>query len=278
MKKLLLIVVTIFTLLFITIPVLPSEILPDQVQQEGGNDLNAEGIKNQAVIEKLPMIIGKALFPAPFAAGALENSTTWGNLSDALLTGRFPALRKHIVVIDAGHGGSESGAVHGGINEKDLNLDIAKRLETLLKAQDINTYMTRTDDRYVGLYDRSDLANNLDATLFISIHNNAGNSWEQGSMTLYYPSEGDSGYGITGYEFAGIVQKHLNDKLDTNFKGIIPRPNLAVLRTTKMPAVLAEIGYMTNQQELDRLKTAEFRQNAAEALRDSILEALKSCK
>ncbi len=182
------------------------------------------------------------------------------------------------VVIDAGHGGYETGAVVSGVYEKDLNLAIAKKLNTLLINSGVKTYMTRTTDKHVGLYERSGLANSVNADLFISIHNNT--QWQtsiKGSMTLYYPN-GVNKNGLNGYKFASIVQKNLNSKLGTDDKGIIERPNLAVLRTTKMPAVLVEVGYMTNKTELGKLLTDSYKDKAAVVLKDSVLEALKNIK
>ena len=131
--------------------------------------------------------------------------------------------------------------------------------------------MTREDDSYVGLYERAYIANDMNATLFVSIHNNAYYSKYKGTETLYYPS---SGSGFNSKRFAQIVQAELISALGTNNRGIVERPNLVVLKATKMPAVLAEIGFMTNEEELARLKTEEFRQKAAQALCDAILAAL----
>lgn len=182
------------------------------------------------------------------------------------------------VVIDAGHGGSQTGAIASGIYEKDLNLAIALKLNNLLKSAGVKTYMTRTTDKDVGLYERSGLANSVNADLFISIHNNAQSpSSIKGSMTLYYPN-GVSKNGINGYQFASIVQKNLVSQLGTENKGIIERPNLAVLRTTKMPAVLVEVGYMTNKSELSKLVTGSYQDKAATVLKDSVLEVLNKMK
>lgn len=181
--------------------------------------------------------------------------------------------KSFVVVIDAGHGGKETGAIYGGVYEKNLNLDIAKRLNNLLKAQGVKTYMTRTDDRYVGLYARSELANKVKADLFVSVHNNAGYKKDSGTMTLYYPNANQ-----TGKKVASIVQKSLTSTLGSRSMGVISRPNLAVLRTTDMPAILAEVGYMTNSKELSKLKTSSYKQKAAEALNSAILKSLNEIK
>ncbi|MCX8130062.1 MAG: N-acetylmuramoyl-L-alanine amidase [Clostridia bacterium] len=180
-----------------------------------------------------------------------------------------------VVVIDPGHGGKDPGAVYSGIREKDLNLDISKRLNLLLKEEGIKTYMTRFDDRFLGLYDRSALANRVNADLLISVHNNAaGSSSTWGSMSLYYPGRSNFNGRLTARSFASIVQKEMTDKLSTFDWGEIERPKLAVLRTANMPAVIAEVGYMTNAKELKKLMDPDYRQDAAEALKNAVLKAL----
>ena len=182
--------------------------------------------------------------------------------------------RTPVIVIDPGHGGRDSGAIKGGVMEKTLNLDIAIRLQTLLKARGIKVYMTRTTDRSVGLYSRSALANRINADLFISIHNNAGSRGDKGTMTLYYPGSAKTDRGLAGRDIAKLVQKELNVRLGSANLGLRSRPQLAVLRTTKMPAVLAEVGYMSDKNELAKLKTATYRQKSAVALEKAIIKAL----
>jgi N-acetylmuramoyl-L-alanine amidase len=179
-----------------------------------------------------------------------------------------------IVVIDPGHGGSNPGAVYGNVREKDLNLKVSRILKDKLTASGVTVYMTRTDDRDVGLYTRADIANKLNADLFISIHHNASpNTSAQGIMTLYYPTANDKVF--NGKKLAQIIQKNLVNTLKTRDWGIIPRPNLVVIRQTRMPAVIAELGYMTNKSELERIQTADFQEKAAQALHTAIMEALQ---
>jgi len=228
-----------------------------------------------------PLLVdGTVMLPVRFVAEELGIEVKWDNKTKTVFLGKSSSgktvsrnwSRTPVVVIDPGHGGKMSGAVYSGIMEKDLNLDIARRLNTLLREQGIETYMTRNDDRHVDLYDRSGLANSLNADLFVSIHNNAGSSSMSGSMTLYYPG----GSGFTSKTFAKVMQEELVKNLGTKDLGIIPRPNLAVLRTTKMPAVLVEVAFMTNSSDMQKLKTSDFRQAAAEAIRDGIIKALNS--
>lgn len=177
------------------------------------------------------------------------------------------AEKDRLVVIDSGHGGSDPGAQYGDLNEKDLNLKIALKVNEILKSKGINTYMTRDDDIFVPLQNRADIANNLNATLFLSIHNNAYYSREYGTETLYYP--GDS-----GSSFARIVQDTLINALGTYDRGIIERPNLVVLYATNMPAVIAEVAFLTNKDDRARLMDDGFIQKSAEALADAVVKAL----
>lgn len=183
-------------------------------------------------------------------------------------------LKNKIVVLDPGHGGKDPGAVAGKILEKDLNLKVSKILKDLLTNAGITVYMTRSDDRFVDLYERAAFANRLKANLFVSVHHNASpDTKAQGVMTLYYPSTKERS--MTGKKFAQIVQKNLVEVLKTRDWGIISRPNLVVTRETSMPAVIAELGFMSNSQELNKLVTQEFQKKAAESLYKSIIEALQ---
>ncbi|HPD01028.1 MAG TPA: N-acetylmuramoyl-L-alanine amidase [Acetivibrio sp.] len=230
------------------------------------------------------LVDGTVMVPIRFVAENFDSSVGWDGKNRMAYIGYAAELpvrggglgsdRVYKVVIDAGHGGSQSGAVYGGVKEKDLNLDIAKRLNALLKKEGIQTYMTRDKDSTVSLYSRSGLANNVGADLLVSIHNNAGQSKASGTLTLYYPGSQKSKGNLSSYEFAKIVQMNLNKELGTKDMGVIERPNLAVLRTSNMPAVIAEIGYMSNSAELSKLKTDTYRQNAAEALKNAVLQSL----
>jgi N-acetylmuramoyl-L-alanine amidase len=189
--------------------------------------------------------------------------------------GNSSKVKGRVVVIDAGHGGYQSGAAYGGIKEKDLNLDISKILNTKLKELGIVTYMTRDRDIDVSLYSRSGLANSKNADLLISIHNNAGMAKTNGSMSLYYPSSSKTKGNLSAYGFAKIVQKNMCNTLDSKDMGVIGRSGLAVLRTSNMPAVIAEVGYMSNPTELSKLNTWGYKEKAAEGLKKAIVESLE---
>jgi len=188
-------------------------------------------------------------------------------------------ISKKIVVIDPGHGGNTAGAKYGGLNEKDMNLDVSLRLYSLLKKKGVKVYLTRKKDCTMTLTQRYNYANSVKASLFVSVHHNAlpNNRLYKGTETLYYPS-GVTLKGMDSKRLASITQKELVKKLGTINRGIISRPKLAVLRNSRMPSIIAEIGYMTNKAERNRIKNSSFKQKSAEALCSAILKALNQMK
>jgi N-acetylmuramoyl-L-alanine amidase len=237
----------------------------------------------RVLLDTVPkQIYGMAMVPIRAVANVFNMSIGWNSYTSTVTIGKktINKIRNNketpIIVIDAGHGGKESGAISNGVLEKNINLDIAKRLEQLLNQEGIKTYMTRDTDKYVSLYDRTGLANSVGADLFVSIHNNAGYRKTNGSMVLYHPDyRYDKDFGFSTIDSARVILSEINKQLGTHNLGLIQRPNLAVLRTSKMPAILVEVAYMTNTSELSKLSTSNYRQKAATAIKDGILKTLK---
>lgn len=180
-----------------------------------------------------------------------------------------------LVVIDPGHGGFELGAAYNGVYEKNLNLDIAKRVNNILKEKGANTYILRTDDTYIDLYERAYIANKLNATLFISIHNNAFNGAAYGTESLY--NNVTSGP-VNSKVFAQNLQNWLIPALGSYNRGVIERPGLVVLNRTQMVASLVEVGFIDNKDELSNLLSENYRQKAAQAIADAIRYTLSQIK
>lgn len=182
-----------------------------------------------------------------------------------------------LIVIDPGHGGEDWGTYNGTLLEKDINLDISLMFGEILDGLGINVVYTRETDVFIDLVPRSDFANELDATLFISVHSNAIEDYPdyKGTETLYCPPPQNPRYTkMDGKKLAEIVQSKLIKALGTVDNGIIERPNLSVLRRTKMPAIIAEIAYLSNPSDKAKLADASFRKKAAKALADAVVEAL----
>lgn len=175
-----------------------------------------------------------------------------------------------IVVLDPGHGGTDPGAVINGFEEADYNLDIALRCEAILKSKGVNVHMTRRTDVYVSLEDRYTFANDLNADLFVSIHNNSMPSGMKGSMLLYHYTS------YKGKAYATIMLNNLVKDLKTGNLGLSARTKTKVLKYTKMPAILAEVACMSHPDDLALLNTDAFIQKAAESLAESIIQILSS--
>lgn len=238
--------------------------------------INDEFIKTLEVTNEADTGSTALTFTAPVKLEYLVY--TRENLDETAITLLKPAAPKEkLVVIDAGHGGSAPGAIYKDLIEKDLNLDIAKRLNSLLEKKGIKTYMIRNDDSDVGIFERAYIANILRGSLFISIHNNAmDDPGYGGTMTLFYPQ--GSSRSFNGKTFAGIVQQKLLSELKTVDRKTVERPNLVILKATVMPSALAEVAFMTNNKDRLNLQKASFRQKAAQGLYNAVLKALPQVK
>ena len=192
-----------------------------------------------------------------------------------------PKAKDKVVVIDPGHGGSDPGALgkdsKGNIlvKEKDLNLSISKRVLELLKEAGVKVHITREDDSAVDLSARPEIANNLNASLFVSIHNNALEQTSYGgTMVLYHPGANGEAYGISSKHLAELVQEEMVKALGTTDRGLRDGSMMAVIRKSKMPAIIAEVAFVTNPSDRSQLMTEEFRNKAAEAIYTGIIKAL----
>ncbi|MDD4169141.1 MAG: N-acetylmuramoyl-L-alanine amidase [Desulfotomaculaceae bacterium] len=177
------------------------------------------------------------------------------------------AYRGKIIAIDAGHGGSETGAMgKGGTREKEVNLDIAKRVARLLEAKGAKVIMIRSSDSYVGLYERTNKANNSNTDIFVSIHMNANENRSYGGTSTYiYSGYTSNARFQESNRLARYVQAELVKSLGLRDIGVL-RANLAVLRTSDMPAILAEVAFISNAAEEKLMGTDSFRNKAAEGI------------
>ncbi len=183
--------------------------------------------------------------------------------------------RNILVVLDPGHGGSDPGAISTirKMKEADIVLDVAKQVNQMLSDAGFRTYMTRSTDVLISLQDRAATANEMNADLFVSIHANATTSSSiHGIENLYYPSELDPNDNRDNKKLAQIFQAEMTSFLGAHSRGIVARDKLYVIRETKMPAVLVEMGFLTNKEEEDKLATAEYRTKVAQSIYQSILK------
>ncbi len=185
--------------------------------------------------------------------------------------------RSNVVVLDAGHGGKDTGAIGFGTYEKDINLAITLRVGQILESRGVNVEYTRTNDTYLTLTERAEFANNLNAALFVSIHNNsATNAEAHGTETYYYAPITDSDLFWQKAErsrLANCIQDQLVKSLGRRDRGV-KQDNFTVLVKTKMPSALAEISFLSNAEENALLVSSSYQARAAQAIADGILEYL----
>jgi N-acetylmuramoyl-L-alanine amidase len=185
--------------------------------------------------------------------------------------------RTDIVVLDAGHGGKESGATGFGVQEKDINLAITLMAGKILEDNGVNVSYTRSDDSYLTLTERAEYANNLNAALFVSIHNNSFTSPEaHGTETYYYAPISDLELIWQKEERARLaesIQNQLVKILGRKDRGV-KQSNFTVLVKTKMPSALAEVSFISNPTENELLCNKNYQERAAEAIANGILEYL----
>ncbi len=174
------------------------------------------------------------------------------------------------IVIDAGHGGSDAGAIGGGIKEKDITLDISKRVEKLLKQQGYQVKMTRTDDTYVSLQDRVEISENYSPDIFVSIHVNSSVKPEiTGVETHYYRQE--------SLALAQTVHASVASAINSPNRGLF-KSKFYVINHTTSPAILIEIGFISNSAERAELTGEKRKQATAKAIADGIQNYFKQYK
>lgn len=172
-----------------------------------------------------------------------------------------------LVVLDAGHGGENPGAVYQGRQEKDDTLALTLEIGRILEANGVDVYYTRETDVFESPLQKAQEANQTGADYFVSIHRNSSPTPNQytGIETLVYNRYGE----------AARLAYNINEELEEvgfENQGVNERTNLAVLRRTQMPAVLVEVGFINTDAD-NALLDARFN-DVAQAIADGILETV----
>lgn len=194
-----------------------------------------------------------------------------------------------VIIIDPGHGGTDEGAKGCGLLEKDLALDISLRVEKLLRAQNVNTVLTRRTDVYVTLTDRALVADSYEHAFFVSIHFNQSRQNPAVGVETFYASEKivreaawswlDLIYKPkipppdNGATLASSIQTALASGLGTTSRGTKAR-DLFVVCNTHCPAVLVEGGFLSNPAEAKLLKDESYRERMAASIVHGIMDRL----
>lgn len=227
--------------------------------------------------------------------------------SPARYLGAPPSAPIRAIALDPGHGGHDPGTSHYGLKEKHLALDISRRLRAYLEQAGYTVVMTRNTDQFIPLSKRPGAANRLRADLFVSIHANANRNARVSGVEVYYPRLSTVGgtsawppavtaaeigiastavkqvlwdlvLGRTRFQsrrLASAVCRSMRDGLQAPCRAVKPA-RFVVLREAWMPAVLVEVGYVSNRTEASRLARVEYRQAAARAIADGILSYIRS--
>ena len=262
---------------------------------------------------ELPSATSVPPVPSPAADATLPPAVPASDVRAGVSLSRQLGLGISRVVIDAGHGGHDPGARVKGLNEADLVLDVALRLEKLLIAENVAVLLTRRSNVYVPLEQRTAIANREEADLFLSIHANASNNAEARGIETYYlnfagnpdaervAARENASAGRTMHNLPEIVKAiALNDKIDESrdFASLVQSSMYDALRESnagtkdlgvkqapfmvligaRMPSVLAEVSFITHEEEASLLKTSTYRQRIAESLLNGILRYQRALK
>lgn len=173
-----------------------------------------------------------------------------------------------VIVLDPGHGGSQPGASSpNGIKEKDLNLKISLKVEAALKQLGYNVIMTRDSDTTVGLYERPGKANGIYADIFVSIHANSSTSpTPSGIEVLYSPATTGTNKKVDQYPLAKMVMDEILKATGAKERGVIKRPDLVVIREANMPAILVEVGFLSNAEEERQITNDSYQNKLVEGI------------
>ena len=193
-----------------------------------------------------------------------------------------------VVVLDPGHGGQDSGAMCGGVMEKDLTLDVTRRVDRLLDSEGIATLMTRLGDTYVPLADRAAFGNRVRDSIFVSIHFNEDNKPVATGVETYYAAHQiTSGSLLASWlpflsrppsdspkpesqSLAGFIQEALVARTRSVDRGTQAKQFFVIANVTS-PAVLVEGGFLTNKEDVSKLANEDYRDQLAAAVADGIL-------
>lgn len=172
------------------------------------------------------------------------------------------------IVIDAGHGDGDPGAVYGDVQEKEIVFDVSNRVGKKLEELGAVPKLTRTTDEFLELYERVKYTEENFGDIFISIHANAASSDAYGTETYYYKDKESNEK--ESYILAEKIQEQMVALTKMKNRGV-KHGNFHVIRETEVPAVLLELGFITNDEDREKLMTDEYRELFAKAITQGII-------
>ncbi len=183
-----------------------------------------------------------------------------------------------LIIIDPGHGGDDFGTHSLGTpryQEKYLNMSTAQMVKKFLQQFGYKIVMTRTDDTFISLEQRAIFANNQNPVLFVSIHYNSAPSRDaEGIEVFFYRTDPDKGRVAKSKQLAQAILDRTLSNTQAKSRGV-KHGNFAVIRETKMPAVLIEGGFLTNAAEMEKLKKASYLKSLALGIAQGIQDYLE---
>ena len=174
------------------------------------------------------------------------------------------------VFIDAGHGGTDPGALGYGYRESDLNLQVAKKVESKLKSKGIDVKMSRSSDIFYSLSERAEMANDYGADAFVSIHQNSAEAKSANGIETYYNRKKEEDRPLSN-----DIQKQVISQTGANNRGV-KNAEFTVLVKSKMISALVECGFITNELEVKKLSDSSYQDKLATGIANGIEEYLKS--
>lgn len=198
----------------------------------------------------------------------------WGLLLSLFTLPQSAQARdRFTIVIDAGHGGKDQGAAGRKIQEKEITLKIAQRAGKYIRrrTRGVDVILTRERDEFISLNERANFANFCEADLFISIHANSARGYAEGTETFVWSKR----HNPWSLKLARLIQKEYNERAKRKNRGV-KKANFAVLRNTNMPAVLTEVGFISNAQEEKYMKSRRGRRKLAYCIYQAVKQYLNS--
>ena len=179
-----------------------------------------------------------------------------------------------VLLLDAGHGGKDPGTSGNGMQEKNLTLTIAQKIEQELRGSGIKVYMTRDSDVYPENSTRAQTANDI-ADLMVSIHINSGPETANGTESLYQVHANDSSSRLTSKQLAEILQANMISATGNTNRGVKLRTDLLILNRTTVPSAIVEVVFITNTGDALKISNPAYQDQVAQAIADGIKEAAK---
>ena len=240
------------------------------VKDNSDNNLQGNSSKDDGV-----SFVGTNRTPEPTARPSAASPSPLSSPSPLPTPSPEPTSNGHelddemVIAIDAGHGGYDGGSVSGDIIEKDINLAVAQEIARLLEEHGgITVVQTRTSDVHVGLQERSDIANEAKCDYFVSVHCNTYKSDSSvKGFECHYNEESSE-----GAAFAQSVTDEMKQYKDMKIRSVKPN-DLAVTRHTYCPAILIEMGFLTNPSDCANLADPDYQKQLAERITKAVLKA-----